>query len=176
MALLLTSRRWPTLAPPFHIWRGSRGMVALMPGMQLRLMRKLLVGFVALGLGACATGPDYDEYRDNLPDLAPGEGRIFVYRTAMFGLANQPSVELNGETVGEAVPEGFFFVDVSPGAHTITCETEVTRSAEVEVEAGGTYYVRLNAKLGVVGNRIEPELVNASVGAREIRETRYLND
>jgi hypothetical protein len=33
--------------------------------------------------------------------------------------------------VGEVVPEGFFFADVSPGVHRITCEREVTRAAEI---------------------------------------------
>ena len=61
-------------------------MVSSMPAMHLRQAKRLLIAFVALGLGACAGGPDYDEYRDNLPALGPWEGRIFVYRTATFGL------------------------------------------------------------------------------------------
>jgi len=140
----------------------------------MKMPSAALATCLALALAACASGPDYEAYSSQLPSLDPAEGRIFVYRTEKFGLANQPPVELDGEEVGEAVPEGFFYIDVPPGEHTITCETEVTRSAVVVVEPGETYYVRLNAKLGVIGNRIEPELVRAATGRKEIKETSYI--
>lgn len=127
-------------------------------------------------LGACASGTDYRDYREEIEPVSSDEGRIYVYRTDTFGLANQPAVRLNDRQIGRAVPEGFFYVDVAPGSYTISCATEVTRSVDVEIDAGATYYVRLDAKLGIIGNRLVPELVSTRKGAKEILSTRYTGD
>src|SRR5262249_52884699 len=84
----------------------------------MTLRRRLSVVVVlalGLALGACASGPKFTEIESTFPPLDPSQGRIFIYRTAILGAAVQPSVKLNGEVVGAAVPDGFFFVDRPPG-------------------------------------------------------------
>ena len=54
--------------------------------------------------------------RSDFPDLAPGLGRIFFYRSNSAGGAiAQPKIFLNEEVVGVSRPGGFFFVDRPPG-------------------------------------------------------------
>jgi hypothetical protein len=45
----------------------------------------------------------------------------------VLGAAVQRAVKLNGEVVGKAVPQGFFYVDRPPGDYTVTTATEVEK-------------------------------------------------
>ena len=128
---------------------------------------------LTLILGACASGPKFSEMQSSLPALAADQGRIFFYRTAVLGAAVQPSVKLNGEVVGSAVPNGFFFVDRSPGDYTVSTTTEVERSAMLGVHAGETQYVRLNIGMGFLVGRVSPELVHPEIGAEEVSKLSY---
>jgi len=42
---------------------------------------------------------------------APDKGRIYFYPTMLLDIAVQPEAKVNGEVVGRAVPNGFFYVD-----------------------------------------------------------------
>jgi hypothetical protein len=76
------------------------------------------LGLLAMTLivAGCATsGPKYLEMVPNMTKLSPDMGRIYIYRTTVLGAAIQPDVKVNGEVVGSAVPNGFFYVDRSSG-------------------------------------------------------------
>ncbi len=84
---------------------------------EIKGMTKLfLFLIVALLLGGCATtGPKFTEYAPSISHLAPDTGRIYLYRTSVLEAAIQPEVKLNGEVIGKAVPNGFFYVDKKAG-------------------------------------------------------------
>lgn len=129
------------------------------------------VALVCLMLGACATGGQkYAEVSKSVPTLPPGEARIYVYRVAGLGLAVQPEVKLNGEVIGRAQPNGFFYVDRKPGACEITTTTEVERKLSLVLEAGQTRFVRLGISIGFFVGHVYPELVDNDVGEKEIRD------
>lgn len=134
----------------------------------------LIVGLLTLLLLAgCASGPKYAEVADSFTSLDPAQGRIYIYRTTALGAAVQPQVLLDGNVVGKAVPKGFFFVDVEPGAHKILTSTEVDRTLSLVVDEGQTRYVRLNIGIGFFVGHVYPELVEPDVGAAEIRDLSY---
>jgi hypothetical protein len=142
--------------------------------MMLRRHLSLVVVLtLGLALGACATGPKFTELESTFPTLEPSLGRIFIYRTAILGAAVQPSVKLNGEVVGSAVPNGFFFVDRSPGDYTVSTTTEVERSAMLGLRAGEMQYVRLNIGMGFFVGRVTPELIHPETGAEEIKKLSF---
>lgn len=99
--------------------------------------------------GCAATGPRYAEVESNFPSLRPGYGRVLVYRAAGAGAAVQPEVRLNGELIGKAQPEGFFFVDRAAGRYTLSASTEVRTTAELELTEGATVYVQFSLALGL---------------------------
>jgi len=83
---------------------------------------------VSMLLAACATsGPKFSEMTAAMSTAGPDMGRIYFYRTTVLGAAVQPGVRLNGEVVGKAVPNGFFYVDCPPGNYQVATETEVER-------------------------------------------------
>lgn len=97
-----------------------------------KLMLHLTVAFLLVG---CATsGPTFSELAPSISNLPPDTGRIFLYRTSIFGAAIQPNVELNGEVIGQAVPLGFFYVDRQPGSYEIMTSTEVDRKLSFTLE------------------------------------------
>jgi hypothetical protein len=104
-------------------------------------------------LGGCATsGIRYAEMSSaTAPRLAGGMGRIYFYRNGMpIGLAVQPDIKLNGEKVGNAVPNGFFFVDRPAGKYEITATTETEEKVTVTLRAGETQYVQFYITPGIL--------------------------
>ena len=71
---------------------------------------------VTLFLGGCATkGPSFSELAPSINELPSNAGRIYLYRTTIFGAALQPEVKINNEVVGKSIARGFFYVDKEPG-------------------------------------------------------------
>src|SRR5580658_4271145 len=106
------------------------------------------VGSAAL-LSACAGGPAFNDMKSSIPPLRSDQGRIYIYRTAVYGTAVQPSIYLNGNVVGSAVPDGFFYVDQAPGNCEITAATEVENKLTFVLDPAQTRYVRLDMQLGL---------------------------
>lgn len=125
-------------------------------------------------LSGCATsGPKFSEMTPSLSAAQPDMGRIYFYRTAMLGAAVQPEVRLNGQVVGKAVPNGFFYADRPAGNYQVATETEVERKLTFKLDPGQVRYVRLNISMGMFVGRVYGELVDESKGQAEIADTRY---
>jgi hypothetical protein len=138
------------------------------------LSRLLILFLVSLFFIGCAsTGPKYSELSLTVSSVAPENGRIYIYRTAVMGAAVQPDVKLNGEVVGGAVPRGFFYVDRKPGAYEILTSTEVDRKLSLLLESGQTRFVRLNISMGFFVGHVYPELIDPDIAKTEIQDCHY---
>ena len=126
-----------------------------------------------LVLTACASGPSFKEYSSNIPALSNDVGRIYVYRPSAFGAVVKQRVWLNGEEVGSAVSQGFFFVDRPAGSYQISTSTEAKRSLSFTLEPGTERYVRLEVKMGLLVAQIKPVLVDNDVGKQQITKTKF---
>lgn len=129
--------------------------------------------FSVLGLVGCASGPSFSDYAANIPAVPVDSGRIYVYRTTTFGTAIQPSVRINGEVAGKAVPQGFFYADRPAGSYEVSASTEAKRSLTLNLDPGEERYVRLEVKMGLLAGHIKPVLVDNLVGKEEITKTKY---
>jgi len=136
--------------------------------------RFCFVVVAAFLLAGCATGPKYGEIAPSFGKLSPDKARIYVYRASALGAAVQPQVKLNGETIGTAVSQGFFYVDRAPGHYEMMTSTEVDRKLSLTLDKGQTRYVRLNISLGFFVGHVYPELVEPDVGQKEIQECSYI--
>ena len=144
-------------------------------------MKKCTIIFLVLillsGLSGCATsGAKFSEIASSLSTPGSSEGRIYIYRTALFGAAVQPAVKLNGQVIGSAVPNGFFYVDLPAGDYTIETSTEVNRKLSLVLEPGQVRYVRLNISMGFFVGHVYPELVDTDTGKKEIQSCRYIGE
>lgn len=136
-----------------------------------KLLFIVMVSFFAVG---CATsGPKYTELMPSVSSVPPDSGRIYIYRTSILGAAIQPEVKINGEVVGRAVPNGFFYIDKKPGTYEILTSTEVDRKLSLLLDAGQNRFVRLNISMGFFVGHVYPELVEPEIGQKEIEDCRF---
>lgn len=127
-------------------------------------------------LAACASGPGYKDVAAEISDLELGNGRIYFYRTAVFGAAIQPNIRVNDEVVGKATPKGFFYVDRPAGSYIIATSTEAKRSLSLLLEEGKEMYVRLDVKMGLVVGHVKPVLVEPTEGFSDIQKLNYTGE
>ena len=133
----------------------------------------ILLATMTLATG-CASGPKFKEVSSSIPPASEDQARIYLYRTAVVGAAVQPSIRVNGETVGSARPKGFLFVDRAPGEYQIETSTEVKRRLSLTLERGETRYVRLDIGMGFFVGHVFPVLVENSVGEKELEKCSYI--
>jgi hypothetical protein len=136
----------------------------------------ILLLFAILTVGCATTGPTYSEMSDSMPSLSSEMGRIYIYRTSVFGAALQPGVVLNGEVVGKAVPNGFFYVDCPAGNHEIVTSTEVERELSFTLDKGEIRYVRLDVSIGFFVGHVYPNLIESEVAESEISKCHYIGE
>jgi hypothetical protein len=128
---------------------------------------------VALTLSACASGVKFIEMNPGTMPKDQDSGRIFFYRTTVLGAALQPDINLNGTKIGNAVAQGFFYVDRPPGNYEVVTSTEVDRKVTFVLEKGQTRFVRFSVSMGFFVGHVYGELVDSAEGLEEIKECKY---
>src|SRR5215468_2972130 len=141
--------------------------------MHIRAVTLAIVA-ASLLLSACASGTKFTEMSATIPAARPDMGRIYFYRTAMVGLAVQPEVRLNGEKVGKAVPNGFFYVDRPAGNYQVATETEVEKKLTFTLQPGQVRYVRLDISMGFFVGHVYGLLIDEKKAKSEIASMNYI--
>ena len=135
----------------------------------------IAIVLMVFAVAGCATGPSYQKVANTLPQLEPDKGRIYFYRSGSpFGSAVQPSVYLNGQKVGDAVPGGVYFKDVEPGEYEVKVETEVERKINFPIKVGQSRYIKFTVSMGFFAGRVRPSLVDRIQGAEDIKGLAYI--
>ena len=98
----------------------------------------------------------------SLPPVRKDRARLVVYRTQFFGLAVQPIVRVDGKETHRCTPNVAFVVDVAPGVHTLSGETEVTANSTVNIAPGTTAYVNCSISTGLLIGRLTFSRVSES--------------
>jgi hypothetical protein len=134
----------------------------------------ILFSIIGLIMISCASGPTYKEMAGQTPPVSSENGRVYIYRTSTLGAALQPEVELDGESVGKAVPLGYFYVDCPPGNHRIMTSTEVDRELTFNLDKGQVRYVRLNVSMGFFVGHVYPDLIEEQEAVKEIEGCHFI--
>lgn len=79
----------------------------------------------------------------------PGVANIYLYRNETFGAAIAMTVSLDGKVMGRTGPQTFFLWEVPPGRHEVQSHTENLSTLAIDVEAGRSYYVWQEVKMGM---------------------------
>jgi hypothetical protein len=135
---------------------------------------KLLVISIPLALTGCASGIKHKDMVASIPTMQADVGRVYFYRSAsMLGAAVQPSIKLDGATVGDSKPGGFFYVDRAAGNHEVMCTTELDKKLSFTLENGEVKYVKTSVLPGLLIGRVIPELVGADEAQKELPELSF---
>jgi hypothetical protein len=135
----------------------------------------LFLGALAACTIGCASGTKFTDQQSLIAPLKTDMGRIYFYRTAVLGAAIQPDVILNGEKVGKAVPQGFWYLDRLPGEYQVVTTTETKRKLSFTLAAGQTRYVRLDISIGVLVGQVHGELVEKEKALKELKNCKYVS-
>jgi len=128
---------------------------------------------LVISFGGCASGPSYQSLSSTIQEIPSNQGRVYIYRTTVFGGAIQPNILLDGQVIGQAKPKGFFYIDRPAGTYQISASTEAKRSLSLNLNPGEEKYVRLEVKMGLVVGHVKPVLVDNAVGKKQIMKTKY---
>ena len=74
---------------------------------------------------------------------------VYIYRDEILGAAIKLHVAVDGIAVGDTGPKSFLQLALPPGQHTITSRGEKTSSLSLDTQAGQTYYVWQEVKMGM---------------------------
>lgn len=136
---------------------------------------KFAITILAILLSGCAaSGMKMKDMASSIPSVPADKGRVYFFRSSsMVGAAVQPSVTLDGKTVGESKPGGFFFVDATPGSHDVAISTEVEKKLTFTLDKGETKYVRTSISFGVMAGHVIPTVVSAEEAQKELPDLSY---
>ncbi|WP_084186906.1 DUF2846 domain-containing protein [Andreprevotia chitinilytica] len=140
-------------------------------------MMKLLRCCIAFGLlallGACASTskvPAGLDVKAKTFTVTPGKANIYVYRNEFMGFAIPMQVNLNGQKAGFTNGKTYMAFEVNPGFQNVLSKAENDDSLVLNAEAGKSYYVWQEVKLGVLVARNKLHLVDEATGQKGVRE------
>ncbi len=127
---------------------------------------------VAFVLAGCVgpSGPAYSSVKDTLPPLKEATARLFIYRPDLIGSVVVPAVKIDGTEAGQAVPHGFFYVDLPAGKYEVSTGWHDEEIIHVRLAAGQVRYVRLKFTPSPFGLYLDPSIVDDQTGQSEIAD------
>ena len=118
---------------------------------------KLLLG-TAMMLGLFVTGcasvplasPEADATAKRFAAPADGKAGVYIYRNSFVGQALKKTVSVDGRVLGATANKVYFYTTVTPGAHTLSTESEFgDNTLEFTANAGLNYFFEQYIKMGV---------------------------
>ena len=145
--------------------------------MLLRLNRLLTIVALSIFCIACANvkfaAPDED-FAAKQFNVTSGQSNIYVYRNENIIVNTGISVEIDGKLAGNTGQKTFILKSVPAGHHTITARGENTDTIELTTEAGESYFVWLEVRVGVVTNHAHLHSVSEEKGKKGVMECKLV--
>ena len=102
--------------------------------------------------------------------VAPGKANIYVYRNETLGAAFQMTVTLNGRVAGRSAAQTYFLFEVDPGIYEVGSIAENTVIHKLIAQAGNSYFVWQEVKMGLWMARSELRQVDEATGRKGVAE------
>lgn len=96
---------------------------------------------------------DTDKTQHPTPDAPADKALIYVVRPTMFGNKVQTKLAADGQFKGVNRGNNYFFFTLEPGNHTFCSQAENKSTLSLNVEAGKTYYLQQQIKMGFMKAR-----------------------
>jgi hypothetical protein len=94
---------------------------------------------------------------------------LYIFRNSFLGQALTRPIYVDGNLIGETANGVYFYIDVSPGKHFISTESEFGKNSVVfEAEAGKNYFAEQYIKMGIFSGGSDVEMVDEKVGMQQV--------
>jgi hypothetical protein len=124
-------------------------------------------------LAGCATVPmasQQDDFKAKTFTASKDKSNIYLYRNETFGGAVLMTVTFDGKVAGQTGPQTYFLWEVPPGPHSITSVAENTATVDLLTEAGKSYFVWQEVKMGLFMARSQLQEVDSQTGRTGVNE------
>lgn len=133
----------------------------------------LLASLLAAFVSGCASVPmasTDEDAKAKTYAVNPSKSNIYLYRNENFGGAIPLSVSLDGKTAGQTAAKTYFLWEVEPGSHEIASHAENVSTLKLATEAGKSYYVWQEVKMGLWMPRSLLQQVDEATGRQAVLE------
>jgi hypothetical protein len=96
---------------------------------------------------------------------------IYIYRNGSYGAGLKKKIMIDNVVIGETAKYTYFHKEISPGAHTISTESEFgTNDVQLNATAGKNYFFHHYIKMGVFTGGANIEAVSEENGKEGVLE------
>ena len=136
----------------------------------------MIFGWLFAGCASTSQAPAEKSEAAKSFESPENKGTVFLYRTGRaVGAAGQLSVKVNGMDAGGTGPGTFFRWDLTPGTYTFLSSTsESSATVQLDVDAGQSYFIRQDARLGIQSGRVTMVEVDPEKGKSEVKGCKLL--
>lgn len=142
-----------------------------------RLLTSAAVILVML-LSACASVPMAPMEQDAKAKTfmtPPDRATLYIYRNESMGGAVPMTVSVNGRMVGQTAAKTYFHFNVVPGVYDIESHAENTSTLTLTTQAGKSYFVWQEVKMGLWMARSLLQLMDEKTGRAGVMESKLIN-
>ena len=138
------------------------------------MMRKYLAVTMivaAIGMTGCASVPMAARSDDAAAkQFAPvaDKGTVYIYRDEIMGAAIKMPLLVDGVSIGDTGPKTYLEVALPPGTHSVTSKTEKDVTISLDVQAGKTYFIWQEVKMGMWAARSQLHIVDEAKGKKGV--------
>ena len=126
-----------------------------------------------LVLSGCASVPMANKNDDAMAkQFTPSTDKavVYIFRDESMGAAIKMPLLIDGQTVGDTAAKTYLRKELAPGSHTIVSKTEVDSTLTLDMQAGKTYFVWQEVKMGMFAARSALHQVDETKGRASVEK------
>lgn len=110
--------------------------------------------------------------------LTPAEGKALVYilRPTAFGALIRMTVKCDTVPIGSTKANNYIYAMLDPGPHTLISHSENTFKLDITLEAGKTYYIKQQVKMGIAIAETGLVIIDEQEGQKYLKKCKLAKD
>lgn len=94
---------------------------------------------------------------------------LYIYRNSLAGVLVIREIYVDSVLIGKTANQVYFYLELIPGAHVISTESEFgENSLSFEAEGGKNYFVEQYIKMGIFSGGSNVEMVSEELGKEQV--------
>jgi len=132
----------------------------------------LIVSAIVLFLGCASVkmaSKEEDTALKNFTLPPSDKAGLYIFRNSFLGQSVSREIYVDSVFIGKTANGVYFYLEIFPGTHTISTESEFgENSVMLEVEGGKNYFAEQYIKMGIFSGGAGIEMVDEKVGMQQV--------